>query len=67
MGYAEFSMKNVGRVAPTFLVQTPDGILAYFQTKWGGGEPLAEMTFGAYGALRQWNPEQTRLNGRHDG
>ena len=28
-GYAEFSMKNIGRVAPTMLVVSPDGLLHF--------------------------------------
>ena len=28
-GYAEFSMKNIGRVAPTMLAVSPDGLLHF--------------------------------------
>ena len=35
MGYAEFSMKKLGRVPPTLFVQTPGGIAVYFPETMG--------------------------------
>jgi hypothetical protein len=35
MGYAEFSMKKLGRVPPTLFVQTPGGIAIYFPETMG--------------------------------
>jgi hypothetical protein len=48
-GYAEFSMKNTGRVAPTLMVLTPDGLLLYLPESMG--DERAKDNFANTGRL----------------
>ena len=48
-GYAEFSMKNTGRVAPTLMVLTPEGLLHYLPESMG--DDRAKDSFANTGRL----------------